>query len=55
MTGGGFGGCTVALVAEDAVADLRDAVCRLYPLRTGRTPTVYVCRGAAGAGTVSEG
>lgn len=35
MTGGGFGGSTVNLVRRDAVDDLRAAVGREYPARTG--------------------
>jgi galactokinase len=42
LTGGGFGGCTVALVAADAVGDARAAV-----ERAGAT--AYVCRASDGA------
>ena len=49
MTGGGFGGCTVALAQEDAVPALIEAVQAQYPARTGKTPTVYVCRATDGA------
>ena len=52
MTGGGFGGCTVALVANDAVPAFCDALSARYKERTGREPAVYVCRPAAGAGVV---
>jgi galactokinase len=50
MTGAGFGGCTVNLVAEDAVPALRAAVARDYPARTGLTPRVWTVRPSAGAG-----
>ncbi len=50
MTGGGFGGCTVALVRDDALPALVAAIEAQYPARTGRTPQVYVCRAADGAG-----
>jgi galactokinase len=50
MTGGGFGGCTVALAREDAVSTLLEAIQSQYPARTGRTPQVYVCRATDGAG-----
>jgi galactokinase len=50
MTGGGFGGCTVALAQENAVPALVEAIQAQYPARTGRTPQVYVCRAMEGAG-----
>jgi galactokinase len=42
MTGGGFGGCTVNLVATDAVDDFRARVTHRYRERTGKTADVYV-------------
>jgi galactokinase len=50
MTGGGFGGCTVALVQDDAVPAVVEAIQAQYPARTGKTPQVYVCRATDGAG-----
>ena len=50
MTGGGFGGCTVALVQEDAVSSVVNAIQTQYPARTGKIPQVYVCRATEGAG-----
>ena len=50
MTGGGFGGCTVALVQDEAVPAVVEAIQAQYPARTGRTPQVYVCRATDGAG-----
>ncbi len=50
MTGGGFGGCTVALAREEAVPLLVEAIRTRYPARTGKTPQVYVCRATDGAG-----
>ena len=35
MTGGGFGGCMVALAREQAVADLMQAIDTAYPPATG--------------------
>lgn len=49
LTGAGFGGCTVNLVEESAVAAVVAAIERDYPARTGRTPQVYVCRAVDGA------
>lgn len=42
MTGAGFGGCTVSLVREGAVADFEQAIRTEYPRRTGLEPDVYV-------------
>lgn len=50
MTGGGFGGCTVALAEENTTPALLDAIHTQYPARTGKTPQVYVCRATDGAG-----
>ncbi len=50
MTGGGFGGCSVALVRADSVTGVEEAIRAQYPARTCRTPQVYVCHAAAGAG-----
>ncbi len=50
MTGAGFGGCAVALVATDAVSAFVEAVAPMYKQRTGLTPQVYVCRAAEGSG-----
>ena len=50
LTGAGFGGCTINLVHEDAVAALQSAVASEYPKRTGLTATVYAVRTASGVG-----
>ena len=55
MTGAGFGGCTVNLVAHDAVAALEERVLAEYPARTGLAPRVYPVDAVAGAGFVEEG
>ncbi|MBS1953159.1 MAG: galactokinase [Cyanobacteria bacterium SZAS-4] len=49
MTGAGFGGCTVAIVANDAVDSFRKAVIPQYEKQTGRTTEIYVCASTAGA------
>ncbi|CAN5628227.1 galactokinase [soil metagenome] len=49
LTGAGFGGCTVNLVRDAAVADLDAAVETHYPARTGLQPRVFVVRAADGA------
>lgn len=49
LTGAGFGGCTVNLVADDAIGALREAVLSQYGARTGLTPRVFEVRAADGA------
>ena len=51
MTGGGFGGCVVAIAAADAVGDgsgMRHTIEREYCAQVGRRPDVWLC--AAGSG-----
>jgi galactokinase len=50
MLGGGFGGCTINLVRNDALGALRAAVEQQYPERTGRSATIDICRAAGGPG-----
>jgi len=50
MTGGGFGGCTVNLLAADAVEPFRDGLSRSYQERFGKTPVFYDCEPSEGAG-----
>ena len=49
MTGGGFGGCTVALVRADAVAPISERLAAEYEEHTKIKPTLFVSRPAAGA------
>jgi galactokinase len=50
MTGGGFGGCTVNLVAPEAVDTFRQQLSALYNARYQKTPAFYDCLPAEGAG-----
>lgn len=50
MTGGGFGGCVVALIPEDLVPAVRQAVAQQYEAKTGIKETFYVCKPSQGAG-----
>ncbi|WP_037037125.1 galactokinase [Rahnella sp. WP5] len=50
MTGGGFGGCIVALVPEDIVEKVRHAVEQQYHAHSGLKETFYVCTASQGAG-----
>ncbi|WP_296945815.1 galactokinase [uncultured Massilia sp.] len=54
MTGGGFGGCVVAVVPQGLVEDVRAAVLRDYRAPGGEQSTIYVCKAAAGAGVVDR-
>lgn len=49
MTGGGFGGCVVALLPAALTAEVCALVEREYPARTGLQPTCYVCQPSSGA------
>ena len=55
MTGGGFGGCTVNLVAPHAAEKFREQITRSYQERFDKTPVFYDCTPAAGAGRVAVG
>ncbi|WP_165462932.1 galactokinase [Atlantibacter sp.] len=50
MTGGGFGGCVVALMPESLVPAVKDAVAKQYEAKTGIKETFYVCKASEGAG-----
>jgi galactokinase len=50
MTGGGFGGCVVALVPEECVDTVKQAVAQQYEAKTGIKETFYVCKPSQGAG-----
>lgn len=42
ITGGGFGGCAVALVKDEAVKPLMDTINRVYPGKTGLKADFYI-------------
>ncbi len=48
LTGAGFGGCTVSLVAEGAVPDFQAYVAAAYEKAFSRRPEIYVCQAADG-------
>ena len=50
MTGGGFGGCVVALAPQAMVPAVEAAIAKKYPATSGLEATVYVCQASAGAG-----
>jgi galactokinase len=54
MTGGGFGGCCVALVKADAVDAITKKIAADYKAKTGIEATIFSSRPAAGA-TIIKG
>ena len=52
MTGGGFGGCIVALVPHALTEQVCATVQARYPAVSGLQPTLYICKPSAGAGAV---
>ena len=54
MTGGGFGGCVVALVPHDLVASVQAVVEANYEAQTGLKAAIYVCQAVDGAGLVER-
>ncbi|WP_394151274.1 galactokinase [Vibrio maritimus] len=52
MTGGGFGGCIVALVPPELVEQVTTAVQDNYQRETGLKESIYVCKAKNGAGLV---
>jgi galactokinase len=50
MLGGGFGGCTINLVRNEAIDPLRQAVNERYPMLTGRQATIDIARASGGPG-----
>ncbi|WP_158784696.1 galactokinase [Pantoea sp. BAV 3049] len=50
MTGGGFGGCVVALMPLDLVDTVKAAVADQYEAKSGIKETFYVCKASTGAG-----
>ncbi|WP_305374984.1 galactokinase [Photobacterium leiognathi] len=53
MTGGGFGGCIVALVPPTLVDDVKAAVEAKYQAATGLKESIYVCQAKDGAGKIA--
>ncbi len=49
MTGGGFGGCAVALVRENDASAFIEDVAEMYKERTNFDAAIYPCRAVDGA------
>ncbi len=54
MTGGGFGGCTVAMLRSDALPGFQQEIAAAYQREFRITPPVYWCRPAEGAGEITD-
>jgi galactokinase len=52
MTGGGFGGCAVALVEAERAEAFSTQVAAAYEEKTGIVPSLYICTAEAGADVV---
>ncbi|MBK7613032.1 MAG: galactokinase [Burkholderiales bacterium] len=52
MTGGGFGGCVVALMPQARVAAVQASIAQHYRAPSGDVATVWVCHAREGASTV---
>jgi galactokinase len=52
LTGAGFGGCTVNLVARSEAEAFANELASRYTRETNKIPSVYICRAEDGAGMV---
>jgi galactokinase len=52
MTGGGFGGCMVALMPHDMVDGAKQLIAEKYEAKTGYKETIYICSASDGAGEI---
>jgi len=53
LTGAGFGGCTVNLVASDQAGAFAFSLGPEYERRTGLHPEIYICQASQGAGLLA--
>ncbi len=52
LTGAGWGGCIIALVHQDAVANFQRHVQESYLTQSGRTAAIFPCEAGSGAGAI---
>ena len=52
MMGGGFGGCTINLMAPSAERWFREHLAEAYTQQYGQHPEIYPCVPSAGAGSL---
>ena len=53
MTGGGFGGCVVALLPPHLIQDVTDALSVIYESETGLQESIMVCAASDGSGRLA--
>lgn len=53
MTGGGFGGCTINLVAADAASRVVEQLASVYESATSIEPHIFITRPSAGASEIT--
>jgi len=54
MTGAGFGGCTVSLIAADHAEAIASRMSEQYQKQTGISPSIFVAKAVAGAHSLDE-
>ncbi|MDP3149792.1 MAG: galactokinase [Ignavibacteria bacterium] len=54
MMGGGFGGCTINIIENEAVAEVTSLIAKKYKEKFNREATVYVTKISAGTSIVSS-
>jgi len=52
MTGGGFGGCVVALMPHNLVEGAKQLLAQKYQAKTGIKEDIYICKASNGAGEI---
>jgi galactokinase len=52
MTGGGFGGCIVALMPHTLVEGAKQLLAQKYQATTGIKEDIYICKASNGAGEI---
>jgi galactokinase len=52
MMGGGFGGCTINLVEESALAGFQSAMGAAYSQKLGKEPIIHICQLKGGTETI---
>jgi len=53
LTGAGFGGCTVNLVAQNQAGAFAESLAAGYRLQMGHSPEIYICKASQGAALCS--
>jgi len=54
LTGAGFGGCTVNLVAKEQAKAFAQALAKGYENEAGLHPEIYICNAVSGANIIGE-